>query len=117
MGTSFSSNYHAWLEVADTALPRNIIGYLVQLCLSPFRSDPYALAPYDNSKEIAKCGSGPNAIGKRSFLPKNMPEREGSRPEILKWMAPNRQSSQFTDEEMHKVRTRPYITTAPRNFR
>src|SRR6266536_1408926 len=100
MGASFSQNYHEWLAVADAALPRNIIGYLVQLSLSPFRADPFTVLPYDNPKEIAKCGPD---IGKRSFLPIKLPEREGLRPEILKFVAPNRQVDQFTGDDMHKA--------------
>jgi hypothetical protein len=92
-------DYHAWLKVADTALPQNIIGYVLQLCLSPLRSKPFDTAPYDNPKEIAKAGPD---VGKKSFLNAKLPER-GERPTILKWMAPNRQSSQFTGDEMHKV--------------
>jgi len=90
------SDYHEWLKVADTALPHNIFGYLLQLCLSPLRADPFLTAPYDDPKEIAKCGS-------KSFLPDKLPERDGPRPEMLKWMAPHRQASQLTGEDMHKV--------------
>ncbi|KAH8601250.1 hypothetical protein B0O99DRAFT_502137 [Bisporella sp. PMI_857] len=91
-------DYHAWLKVADTALPQNIFGYVLQLCLSPLRSKPFDIAPYDDPKEIAKGG----AAGKRSFLPEKLPDR-GPRPEMLKWMAPNRQASQLTGDDMHKL--------------
>jgi hypothetical protein len=95
-------DYHAWLKVADTALPQNIIGYIVQLCLSPLRSKPFDTAPYDNPKEIAKCGE----VGTKSFLSGKLPQR-GDRPEILKWMAPNRQTSQLTGDDMHTVKEFP----------
>lgn len=91
-------DYQAWLKVADTALPQNIIGYIVQLCLSPLRSQPFDTAPYDDPKEIAKCGE----VGTKSFLPGKLPER-GDRPEILEWIAPNRQTSQLTGDDMHQV--------------
>jgi hypothetical protein len=94
------SNYRAWLKVADTALPQNIFGYLLQLSLSPFRSDPFTILPYDDPKEIAKCGQ----IGTRSFLLEKLPEREGPRPEMIRFMAPNRQVSQLTGDDMHQVR-------------
>jgi len=95
------NDYRAWLKVADTALPQNILGYTIQVCLSPFKTDPFVTAPYDDLKEISKCG---NECGTKSFLSERLPEREGLRPSILKWMAPHRQSSQFTGDEMHQVR-------------
>ncbi|KAG9240657.1 hypothetical protein BJ878DRAFT_525010 [Calycina marina] len=93
------ADYHAWLKVADTALPKNIFGYILQLCLSPLRSKPFDITSYDKPKEIAKCGDS----GKLSFLPATFPERAGPRPTILKYMAPNRQTSQLTDDGMHKL--------------
>lgn len=91
-------NYHEWLLVADTALPQNLIGYLIQVCLGPLRADPFTLLPYDHPKEIAKCGQAGT-----SFLSTELPERDGPRPEITRWMAPHRQVSQLGDDEMHEV--------------
>lgn len=96
----FWENYQEWLKVADTALPRNIFGYILVVCLQPLRADPFTTKPYDDRKEVAKCGRD---IGKRNFLKEKLPEREGPRPEMLKFMAPNRQVSQKTGEEMHNV--------------
>jgi hypothetical protein len=96
---NFFSNYRDWLKVADTALPQNIFGYLLQHSLGPFRADPFAILPYDDPKEIAKCGSN----GTKSFLPEKLPKREGPRPEMIKFMAPNRQISQLTEDNMHQV--------------
>lgn len=96
---SFLSNYREWLKVADTALPQNIFGYLLQKSLGPFRADPFTILPYDDPKEIAKCGKN----GTKSFLPGELPEREGPRPEIIKFMAPHRQASQLTGDDMHQV--------------
>jgi len=94
------ANYREWVKVADTALPQNMVGYLVQACLSPLRADPFTLLPYDDPNEIAKCGVN---TGIRSFLPSKLPKREGPRPEMLKWIAPNRQVSQLGDEDTRKV--------------
>jgi hypothetical protein len=96
---SFFSDYRDWLKVADTALPQNIFGYLLQRSLGPFRADPFTTLPYDNPKEIAKCGKN----GTKSFLPEKLPERKGPRPEIIKFMAPHRQTSQLTGDDMHQV--------------
>jgi hypothetical protein len=101
----FWANYKEWLKVADTALPRNIFGYLLVVCLGPLRADPFTIKPYDNPKEIAKCGRD---VGKRGFLKEKLPGREGPRPEILKFMAPNRQVTQTTGKEMHKVYSFPW---------
>lgn len=57
------------------------------------------MAPYDDPKEMTKCGG----VGTKSFLPGKLPER-GDRPAILKYLAPNRQSSQLTGDDIHKVR-------------
>ncbi|KAH8791967.1 hypothetical protein BGZ57DRAFT_558350 [Hyaloscypha finlandica] len=97
--SSFFSNYRDWLKVADTALPQNIFGYLLQHSLGPFRADPFTILPYDDPKEIAKCGKN----GTQSFLQGNLPEREGPRPEIIKFMAPHRQTSQLTGDDMHQL--------------
>ncbi|RDL40975.1 Uncharacterized protein BP5553_00954 [Venustampulla echinocandica] len=94
------SGYHEWLKIADAALPRNIFGYLLQLCLEPLRTDPFTTAPYDDPKEIAKCGQG---NGRRGFLKTVLPEREGPRPQLAKWIAPHRQISQLTENDMHKL--------------
>ncbi|TVY78225.1 hypothetical protein LSUE1_G005607 [Lachnellula suecica] len=91
------ADYHAWLKIADAALPRNFLGYLIQLCLRPLRTDPFATAPYSFPSEIAKCGHSP------PFLSNTLPEREGPRPQMVKWMAPHRQISQLTGEEMHTL--------------
>jgi len=96
---AFFENYHSWLKVADTALPRNMIGYLTQLCLGPLRADPFTLLPYDNPDEIAKCG---HEVG-TSFLHEELPEREGPRPEVSAWIAPHRQITQLTGDDMHKL--------------
>ncbi|PMD35294.1 hypothetical protein L207DRAFT_587605 [Hyaloscypha variabilis F] len=97
--SSFSSHYRDWLKVADTALPQNIFGYLTQASLAPFRADPFTIVPYDDPKEIAKCGK----IGEKSFLPGKLPEREGPRPDMITFMAPNRQVSQLTGDDMHQL--------------
>ncbi|KAH8803796.1 hypothetical protein F5882DRAFT_139903 [Hyaloscypha sp. PMI_1271] len=97
--SNFFSNYRDWLKVADTALPQNIFGYLLQHSLGPFRADPFTILPYDDPKEIAKCGKN----GTQSFLQGNLPEREGPRPEIIKFMAPHRQTSQLTGDDMHQL--------------
>jgi hypothetical protein len=97
---SFARDYQEWLKVADKALPRNIFGYLLQLCLSPLRTNPFTLLPYDNPSELAKCGGNG---GRKSFLPQNLPERDGPRPEIGKWIAPHRQFSQWSDHDTIRV--------------
>ncbi|KAG0651235.1 hypothetical protein D0Z07_1882 [Hyphodiscus hymeniophilus] len=96
----FWTNYKNWLKIADTSLPRNIFGYVLVVCLKLLKSDSFTLKPYDDPKEIAKCGID---IGKRSFLKEKLPERNGPRPSILKFIAPNRQTSQKADEAMHKL--------------
>lgn len=93
-------DYKAWLLIADAALPRNFLGYLITLCLSPLRTDPFTTTPYESPKEIAKCG---HELGRKSFLSEPLPERDGPRPEMAKWMAPHRQVSQLTGEDMHQV--------------
>jgi len=93
-------DYRAWLKVADTALPQNVFGYLLQIFLSPLRAKPFDTTSYDNPKEQAKGGEA----GKKSFLSDALTERDGPRPEMLKFMAPHRQSSQLTGEDMHQVR-------------
>lgn len=96
-------DYHEWLKVADTALPQNLLGYLIQACLSPLRARPFSTSPYDNAREVTKCGK----YGMQSFLSNSLPERQGGRPEILRWMAPHRQTSQFAGDEMHRVGRSP----------
>lgn len=96
----FLEDYHNWIKIADAALPRNIIGYLIQICLEPFRAEPFTLLPYNNPKELRRCGQEDGAKG---FIVESLPEREGPRPEISKWVAPSRQVSQFAGEAMHMV--------------
>ena len=100
--------------MADTALPRNIIGYLIQICLSPLKVDPFTLLPYDHPKEIARCGRD---VGTKSFLPGKLPEREGPRPEISKFIAPNRQVSQSCSDDMHKVCSRDSLSVLAIDFK
>ncbi len=95
----FLSDYHEWLKICDTALPQNMIGYFISLGLEPFRADPFTTAPYDNTLEITKCGGET-----KSFFRDPLPERSGPPPDICKWMAPNRQVSQLTSDDAHKVR-------------
>jgi hypothetical protein len=101
-------NYYAWLKVPDAALPRNIVGYIIQLCLGPLRAVPFTLLSYDEPEEIVKCGEH---VGTRSFVPQDLPERKGPRPEVGKWMASHRQVSQLTNDDMHKICVLKYETS------
>ncbi|KAF4627083.1 hypothetical protein G7Y89_g11071 [Cudoniella acicularis] len=71
----------------------NYVSALSGLTLSP-------ILPYDDPKEIVKCGKD---IGRKSFLPSTLSKREGERLTLAKWMAPHRQVSQLTGEDMHKL--------------
>jgi len=96
---NFSAEYRAWRKISDTALPQNFLGYIISICLEHFRTDPFTINPYDNPKEIAKCGSD----GAKSFLSGELPVRDGPRPSICKWVAPSRQVSQLANDDIHKV--------------
>lgn len=96
---TFAQNFRAWLKIADETYPQNVFGYVLQLWLGALRTDPFTLLPYDKPAETAKCGPG----GDKSFLPPDLPVRDGDRPRIGKWTIPHRQVTQWTGPDEYRL--------------
>ena len=91
-------NYVNWLNVGQGGLPRNFVGWLVQLVgrlLADF--DMTSLWPYSHPRYIQKYGE----TATKSYLKRALPWREphGHRPFVGRWVAPQRQQSDLKAEE------------------
>lgn len=91
------TNYREWLSIGPGGLPYNVVGWVGNVLLRPLsRSDVRAVAPYVMEEQQEQYG----AAGSLSFfdtardsshpLP---PPRDGARPTVPTFVAPQRQTS------------------------
>jgi len=84
-------DYRAWYNVGKGGLPHNFLGYIIQGILSPLKAARFDTSFVSKPKIVAK--SGPP--GERAYLKdEDVPPRKGSRPDVYKWILPQRQSNQ-----------------------
>jgi hypothetical protein len=96
-----NSDYRAWLSLGKAGVPHNIIGYLIQTLLRPLRPKRFDTSVYDNPKIIAK--SGPPALN--SYLrSEDILYRQTDRPQVCKWLLPQRQLDEGSSESAKSVR-------------
>ena len=102
-------NYLAWLELGPGGPPKNVFGWTVQSLFGLLsRYDCLDPAPYTLPKEIKAY----RPHGRSSFLDAKSPmgEREGGRPEVPSFAAPQRQTSQLGTPEM-RARMEAHLDT------
>ncbi|KAK7748352.1 hypothetical protein SLS62_008720 [Diatrype stigma] len=92
------SDYRAWLAVDAGGLPHNFFGYLVNVAMQPFaRSDTRAVpAPYASRDASVRALYGAEAY--ESYLSSTtlpLPARRGPRPDVPRFTAPQRQTTQM----------------------
>ncbi|KAI5917893.1 hypothetical protein F4810DRAFT_627987 [Camillea tinctor] len=96
------SSYRSWLDLHAGGLPANPVGYFFNLALQLFaRRDIRAPAPYTLENLEVVYG----AVSRRSFLEPSgtfPAERVGSRPIVLSYVAPQRQTSGCAAGSMRK---------------
>lgn len=85
------SDYQKWLQVGPAGPPHNIFGYLISILLGPLKASRFDTSFSSNARILKKIGP----VGERSFLKDvDVPERKGPRPEVCKWILPQRQLDQ-----------------------
>ena len=94
-----TTDYNAWYRLGRGGLPQNPFGYLIQTLLRPLKAPRFETSIYSSPKIFSKAG--PN--GQKSYLsPDEIPSRTGPRPEVGKYILPQRQlngqSSQVAKE-------------------
>ncbi len=85
------SDYQKWLQLGRAGPPYNILGYLISRLLQPLKASRFDTSFTSNALILKKIGP----VGERAFLKaEDMPERKGPRPEVSKWILPQRQLDQ-----------------------
>jgi hypothetical protein len=85
------SDYQKWLELGRAGPPHNIFGYLISRLLQPLKASRFDTSFISNARLLKKIGP----VGERAFLKdEDVPERKGPRPEVCKWILPQRQLDQ-----------------------
>lgn len=85
------SDYQKWLQLGRAGPPHNIFGYLISRLLQPLKVSRFDTSFISNSRILKKIGP----VGERAFLKdEDVPERKGPRPEVCKWILPQRQLDQ-----------------------
>ncbi|KAI0472204.1 hypothetical protein GGR56DRAFT_112592 [Xylariaceae sp. FL0804] len=92
------SSYRGWLALGRGGLPANPLGYAINLVLQVVaRRDVRAPAPYTLEELEPTYG----AVARQSFFtPSPPPERDGGRPTVPSYVAPQRQMSERATPEM-----------------
>ena len=84
-------DYQKWLQLGRAGPPHNIFGYLISRLLQPLKASRFDTSFTSNARILKKIGP----VGKRAFLKdEDVPERKGVRPEVCKWILPQRQLDQ-----------------------
>lgn len=92
-------DYSAYCALGDHGLPGNFSGWCTQLKFTRnSRKDTLVPAPYDLATEAAIAG--PHSA--ESFLPSSLPPRDGVRPKIPGFTAPQRQVTDTASAAMKK---------------
>lgn len=96
--TFFYTDYSAWYNLGQGGAPRNPFGYLlIKLLGAAFgSSDLYSTGVYDVMRRR-------DVFEEESFLEGRLDRREGSRPRVSRWVAPVRQLSGGSPEEVKEV--------------
>jgi len=85
------SDYQKWLQLGPAGPPYNIFGYFISILLRPLKASRFDTSFSSNARFLKKIGP----VGERTFLKdEDVPERKGPRPEIGKWILPQRQLDQ-----------------------
>jgi len=98
------SDYQNWLKLGPAGPPYNFFGYLISILLRPLKASRFDTSFTSNARILKKIGP----VGERSFLKdEDVPERKGARPEVGKWILPQRQLDQKAggekSKEVHKL--------------
>lgn len=101
-----AEDYRGYIALGPGGPPHNIIGWLGQILLKPFKKEPFNTSCYDE-KAIKKAG--PN--GNVAFLKEeeDIPVREGPRPKIGSWTAPSRQLTDTASKGIIEVCSIPML--------
>jgi hypothetical protein len=97
-------DYHEYLTIGAGGVPYNVVGWLMQLSLRPFKKEPLHTSCYDDPRSVAQAG--PN--GGVAFLSEHdVPLRNPPRPKVGSWTVPSRQMTDFAAEDIKAVRNLP----------
>jgi hypothetical protein len=104
------ADYCTWLQLGRAGLPHNIFGYLIQTLLRPLKAKPFDTSCYNNPRIVAK--SGPNA--QTAYLSADdIPIRKGERPQVCKWILPQRQLDGGSSQAAKDVRCHLILSQFP----
>ncbi|KAE9369170.1 hypothetical protein N431DRAFT_379960 [Stipitochalara longipes BDJ] len=95
------SDYQKWLQLGPGGLPYNIFGYLISTILRPLKASRFDTSFVSNDRILKKIGP----MREKAFLKdEDVPERKGQRPEVGKWILPQRQLDQKAGGQKSKER-------------
>ncbi|RGP65149.1 hypothetical protein FSPOR_7539 [Fusarium sporotrichioides] len=89
-------DYRGYIALGPGGPPHNVIGWIGQILLKPFKKEPFHTSCYDE-KSFQKAG--PN--GNVAFLKEeDVPVREAPRPTVGSWTAPSRQLTDMASKDI-----------------
>lgn len=87
-------SYRGFLALGPGGLPHNFLGYSIQAIAQPIaRRNTTTIASLQDPRNDVQCGKSARV----SFLSATLPLRQGDRPIVPGYVAPQRQASQQTD--------------------
>jgi hypothetical protein len=94
------ADYRGWLRLGPGGVPFNAFGWFIQLLATPLRAPRYDTSCYDDSNVVARFGPA----GETAYLSsEDVPEREGPRPTIHRWILPHRQADSQASPQWKEV--------------
>lgn len=85
-------SYRAYIALGPGGIPHNFLGFMLQSLALPFaHRDP-------TDTNILRSATADHANARKSYLTSPLPQREGDRPVVPGFAAPQRQTSQKRDE-------------------
>lgn len=93
-------DYRAWYSLGPGGVPHNILGWLLQNAMRLISRETLDTAIYDDPRVISQAGE----YGNYTFLDaEDIPPRDPPRPDVGKWVVPQRQRNQLPTIEMKEV--------------
>jgi hypothetical protein len=94
------ADYRAWRRLGRAGVPYNAFGWFIQLLATPLRASRYDTSCYDVPNAVARFGP----CGEKAYLSsEDVPEREGPRPTIHRWILPHRQADSQASPQWKEV--------------
>ncbi|KAI9735897.1 MAG: hypothetical protein M1834_001363 [Cirrosporium novae-zelandiae] len=91
-------SYKEYMSLGPSGPPYNVIGWFFMTIAKPLAKDSRTISVYSRPDALAEGGE----FASTSFIKGELPQRKGERPTMNRALAPQRQLSDWADEELKK---------------